>query len=1406
MDTERWNRIQDLFLAVHAMSDDERGEYFNRVCDHDTEMKREVLSLLDADKKATRFLNPPEHITHPEANIKPGTKIGPYHIDFLIGEGGMGAVYKAKDIRLQRAVALKFLSLKHQRKTASKDRFLVEARAASRLDHSNICTIYDIGETASGQPYIAMGYYPGKNLDMLLNQQQLTLSQCLEIITQVLNGVYAAHQQGIYHRDLKPANIILTNNNIVKILDFGIAKILGVDITTTGNQMGTIAYMSPEQIQGKQATQQSDIWSCGVIFYELLTGQRPFKGKQNHEIMYSITNRSAISLREHNSELPDAFQQIIDRMLCHDLNLRYPSAASVLNEIKKVGQSVSNVNLEALSSESVIEADTVLNQLHENDSTTTAFSSDGDLRQATVMSIDLCGFARLLETEGLQKCQKIVQSFAEQMNNIVESYGGKINRKIDNTVIAIFGVPVAHGNDAERAVRAAFSCHEAVKSIGEEFGLDLSAHIGIANGVILMNHLTDNPSQEFSITGDSLSLATRLDDIAQTNETIISDSLFSIVNHLFQCEKTGSVNVRNQQQPISVWRVIDYHPDDTNSQHAFVGRRSELQQFKNLLSDCLKIQHGQVVYVCGEAGIGKTRLSDEFSKIANEYAFSCHSTLILDFGVAEGEDAITSIIRSLLSLTATSSQIEIETVIKNLAGDNRICSNQEIYLKQLLAIPLSDEQKLVFDIMDHSARMQGIHDIATQIIIQKAEQTPLFILIEDLHWADNNTLDCIASIAAGIHHVPVILLLTTRPQNEPLSPTWRSKMQNTPLISFYLAALHEQEAIKMVRSFVHVDETGQRAIIERAEGNPLFLEQLVRNVGGVNETSKLPATLQSLVQSKLDKLPLNDRHAARAASIIGQCFSAELLCYLLDDTDYDCHHLVQHQIAHIHNNNYLFNHALIQEGVYASILVNHKQELHLRAADWFADRDKTLHAEHLSRANSPDAALAYLHAAEEQKQMYHYDKARRLIECAMQITTSEDLQFSLTILLGDVFSDIGSISEAAQAYKDSLKYANTDAQRSSAWIGLAQCYDVNDQYDDALRTLDKAEVAARNEQLTHELAQIHYQRGNLYFPRGDIQSCRNEHQAALRYAQEADSPKHQAQAFSGLGDAEYAAGHMIRAHKYFQRCLELCNQFGYARIEAANRFMLGTVRIYLNELEEALKDSLDSAQAATQVGHVRAEIVSRLTAAWILIDQMQLDQAMQQVERGLQLTERLGAKRFEPFLNESKARILIATGDKLQALNIAEQAMQNTRETGLQFIGPWILGTIALATNDPKQRDMSLAEGIMLLQEGCVGHNYYQFYRAAIEVSLISQDWEASAQYAKLFEEYTRQEPNPWADFHIQWGRLLSEAGKFPKTPNLGDQLQSLKKQAQQTGFIARIPLIDQSIEKLNFVPTTQKK
>jgi len=268
---------------------------------------------------------------------------GKYEILGEIGHGGMGIVYKAEDIKLKRPVALKFLPAELARYEEARSRFIREAQAAAALEHPNICTIYEVGE-AEGLTYIAMAYVEGRALRDRVAQRPLESSEAVEVAAQIAEGLQVAHEKGIVHRDVKSANIIIAGKGQAKIMDFGLAKMAGGPmITAEAKTMGTVAYMSPEQARGEEVDHRTDIWSLGVVLYEMLTGRLPFKGERETSVLYTIVHEEPKPLRQYNAHIPIEIQKISDRALKKNKGERYASSAEMLKDLRAYQDSLKAV-------------------------------------------------------------------------------------------------------------------------------------------------------------------------------------------------------------------------------------------------------------------------------------------------------------------------------------------------------------------------------------------------------------------------------------------------------------------------------------------------------------------------------------------------------------------------------------------------------------------------------------------------------------------------------------------------------------------------------------------------------------------------------------------------------------------------------------------------------------------------------------------------------------------------------------------------------------------------------------------------------------------------------------------------------------------------------------------------------
>jgi len=305
----------------------------------DSKFCKECAALLPVSEKIS--ISHTKTLLTPVKDLSKGTTFaGRYQLMEELGRGGMGVVYKAEDTKLKRTVALKFLPPELIHIPDVKERFMREAQAAAALDHPNICTVYEFDE-AEEKSFISMAYIEGQSLKNKIESGTLEFEEALRIATQVAEGLQEAHKKGVIHRDIKSSNIMLDERNHAKIMDFGLArKTGGTLITKEGTAMGTIAYMSPEQARGQEVDQRTDIWSFGVVLYEMLTGQLPFKGEHEQAVVYSIRKDKPRSITEVNAEIPPSIEQVVDKALEKDADKRYQQVDELLDDLKSISAGI----------------------------------------------------------------------------------------------------------------------------------------------------------------------------------------------------------------------------------------------------------------------------------------------------------------------------------------------------------------------------------------------------------------------------------------------------------------------------------------------------------------------------------------------------------------------------------------------------------------------------------------------------------------------------------------------------------------------------------------------------------------------------------------------------------------------------------------------------------------------------------------------------------------------------------------------------------------------------------------------------------------------------------------------------------------------------------------------------------
>jgi DNA-binding SARP family transcriptional activator/tetratricopeptide (TPR) repeat protein len=975
-----------------------------------------------------------------------------------------------------------------------------------------------------------------------------------------------------------------------------------------------------------------------------------------------------------------------------------------------------------------------------------------------------------------EETHRLMTGAVGHVESVARSYGGELYRHVGNTVIAAFGARRAHGNDPERALRAALDLRAKLPGRIER------PRIGVACGPVVVDGGSD-----FVLTGTAVQEGGRLATLAEPGNILISQAVRDGLD--------GSLELESGAGP--PWRLRGLRmAGAAAASQPFVGRRGELHQFNGLLAACRETGSGTVVHIRGEPGIGKSRLVEEFQRTAGAEGFVRITGTVLDFGVGRGQDAIKSVVHSLVAELADTTDPLFDPCL--LAG-GALGDEHRMHLAPLIDQPLPSTLRPVYDALDHATRDRGRRAVIMALVRKVAEVRPLVLTVEDIHWADPQVHPYFAMLAGLVAECPLILILTTRIQGDPLDAAWRAAAGGVPVMTIDLGPLRPAEAQTLAHAYVKDDEAFVRSCVTRSGGHPLFLDQLLRSRCAVGT---VPDTIHCIVLARTDALPAADRQALQAASVLGQRFDLDALRYLLDDPDYSVATLVDRALVRPVGGHpggeYLFAHALVQEAVHGSLLRSRRHDLHRRAAAWYTGRDPALRAEHLGQAGDDQAAAAYLEAARFHIAGYRFERALSLVERGLTLDCGRADRFALACLRGEVLDALGSIRPAIQAYEDARDLAETDAERCRAWLGLAAGMRVVDDLTGAMEALERAEAAAMRAGLTAERFHIHHLRGNLCFPRGDLDGCLREHEAALEWARRADAPDLELHALSGLGDACYLRGRMITAHGYFSRCVRRARERSLPRIEVENLYMDAVTRLFMNDLGAALVSARESIDVAVRIGHRRGELLSHISTSEILGELGEEEACRPHYARAQALTAQLGAWRFEAENLLGLGRISLYAGRRAEALDLLTRAMEIAVQTGIGYLGPSILALLAMAHEAPDERRRLLDEGAAMLAGGSVGHNHLYYHREAIEVALDMADWAAAERYADRLEDYTSPEPLPWSGLCIARGRLLARFGRGERGEDLYQDLTRVLNTCRTTGLRRHIPRVEAALSSFS--------
>jgi DNA-binding SARP family transcriptional activator len=990
------------------------------------------------------------------------------------------------------------------------------------------------------------------------------------------------------------------------------------------------------------------------------------------------------------------------------------------------------------------------------------------LREAVVLVVRM-GEAATGADDDPESARDLLAATHARISAVVGRHGGRVDRPSEGEAVAAFGLGTLAGNEAEHAVRAALEL--AASDVVRQAGCPRLA-VGIAQGQVL----PASDMQPFPLSGRPVALVRDLARGAGAGEVAVAADIAAQISDRYVVVPLAA------GQPPGAHRLVGSLANAAQSTgRFFAGRRAELAMLLTLLERVAATRRGRAVVLRGEAGIGKSSLLDALANAARSRDALVYGVHVLDFGQAAHERPGPALAGCLLGVAAEANDAARNAAVDRAVAAGLLAEGDELLARDLIGITAQDGTASLLSAMDVDTRERGRARVLHRLVQGAAERAPLLVVIEDMHWADGVEISQLAELAAAAATMPVLLALSTRTDGDPTGPAWRARARGCPVTTLDLAPLADDEARELAARYAGLPPEVVEECLEKAAGHPLFLDQLLRTAQSGQVS--LPGSVRGLLLARVGRLPAELQRGLHAAAVLGTRFSRGALRHLLAEPDYDTDRLEGAGLIAADGEECRFSHDLIRAAVYESLLRSTRRELHGRSAAWFAGRDPGLEADHLAAAEDPTAPAAYLRAATDEQRASRLDRALAHAQRSRDLARAAPDLCAAFAKIGEVCLGRGRTDDAIAAFRESVDLASSSGERARGWLGLAGSLRIVDRYDEALGALNHAEQAAAAEADPRMLAQLWTLRGNLHFPRGELDECLGAHRRALAYAEQAGSPEDVARARGGLGDAQYQRGRMRTALAEFHRCVELCEQHGCAGLRLSYLPMVAVTQLYMGDFESALDVCERSAASAAHAGDLRAQLLSADIRASVELNRARYTDALAAAERGVSIAREIGARRFEAEGLILHGLALLGLGDRQQAHETLARGVTLTREAARTYCGPWALASLAMASDDPARCRALLEEGERWLADGCVSHNYLEFYRLAAAVSQRLGDWDASLRYADALEAYTRAEPLPWADLVISSSRALAHAGRSDADENARAEIVAALEMARSMHF-----------------------
>ena len=884
-----------------------------------------------------------------------GETILHYKILEKLGEGGMGIVYKAEDLELKRLVALKFLANNISASSEEMTMLKFEAQSAAMLNHPNICTVYAFEEENIGR-FISMEFMDGITLRKKIADGPLDMNEAISYAIQIGEALSEAHKKGMVHRDVKTENIMINIKNRIKVMDFGLALLKdNSNISESKGTFGTLAYMSPEQTLNMPPGFTSDIWSFGIVCYEMFTGRLPFYHKYNEAIIYSILNEEPVPPSHIRPDISSELETIILKCIRKEKEKRYQSAEEIVKDLRNLKKEIEVRNLKE-----------DFKKEHQKKEKKTV-----EQKQATIVYMQIDNYTELSDRVGRENMVELLENHYELINNTAQKYGGTVNQTDLSETILYFGLPEAIENSVKKALRAVVEIKEGLSHVRNEFKIPgrYSFNAAISSGTVIAGSISSGEKLEYTVLGDAVEIASALLASALDNQVLVNSTTYKTLKETFNFRQLKSISLKGKRDPVPVYELVSTGTKIKSDQihtgrlikSEMIGRRDELDRLENLILNSVNGK-GSVVSIIAEAGIGKSRLINELKKKE-----TIKQVTLLE-GNAESTEKnvsfhpVISIIKQWVGINENDNESQaftkLENSIRNLFNDEA----DEIipFIAALMGFQLSNKYEKRIEDISSDALSKLIQKSMRELILKGSEINPILFIIEDLHWADQSSIELLQSLFRLAENNKITFISTLRPNYHETGDKMISVIKEK-YPDFYteikLEPLNYTDCRLLLENLLNMKELPDRLkdrISINTEGNPFFIEEVIRSLIDDNiieikngkfilskdvDNIVVPMSVRDVLLSRIDKLDEPVKNILKIASVIGRYFSYEILKKVVNEygsLEENIRTLIKLELIRENKDKnekeYLFNHALAQEAVYDTLLTKNRQELHLKTA------------------------------------------------------------------------------------------------------------------------------------------------------------------------------------------------------------------------------------------------------------------------------------------------------------------------------------------------------------------------------------------------------------------------------------------------------------------------------------------